>query len=356
MSKEETASERRARLKEEWEADQKKGGAGDGNTDKLKDGKSTRRILPKADPEDAFYESYAMHYNLGPDGTESHLCIEPGGPFGGQSASDKKRDKKRNYRAKVCPSCKNFCNKKNKSRKFKFGSDEGKAYWANHVVQWRAKRQYVFGVTRPKSKNPRKVYVHRCGVMIGQPLLEAYYDQDGGGDFTDPKTGRNVVITKKTKGARGSNNVEYKVQITPDRTALEDWGKIKKKLPDLNSFIPEPLDPEAILALLEGDGDSADDDAPRSKKRRGGRENNGERDNDGDDDDGDEQALRVRKRKRSKDEEVDPDAPEESDDIDTELKTARLARKKAARKKKRKEQKSKMRARLERRANREKDL
>lgn len=343
---EESASERRTRLRAEWENDQKKGAAGDGNTDKLKDGKNCRRVLPKKDPEDPFYESYAMHFNIGPEAMDSHLCIEPGGPFGGQSQSDKNRDKKRGYRAKVCPSCKNFCKFKNRSRKFKHGTDVGIAYWRDHVVQWRAKRQYVFAVTRPKSKRPTKVYVHKCGVMIGQPLLGAYYDQDSGGDFTDVKTGRNVIITKKQLSKKDATNVEYNVQITPDRTALGDlWKKIKKRLPDLKSFIPEPMDPEAIQALIDGDGDTGEsEDKPSNRKRNRGRD-----DADiSDDDDGEEREVRTGKRKRGADEEVDPDAPEESDDIDKELKAARKARRKA--------KKSKMRARLERRANRDKDL
>lgn len=341
---EETAAERRARLKEEWERDNEEGDKEDEQRDETKEGKNTRRILPKRDIEDAFWESYAMHYNLGPDGSASHLCIEPGGPFGGQSKSDKARDKKRGYMAKRCPSCKNFCKYKTESRKFKFGSEEGKRFWSERVVKWRAKRQYVFATMKPKSKEDAdKVFVYRCGVMVGQPLLEAYFDTDSGGDFTHPKTGRTVTITKKSLSKNDPTNVEYTVRINPDRTPLDDWKAIRKQLPDLKTYIPEAMEPDAILALIEGT-EEAGSGGKRRKKRRGDDDARQVTDDDDEEEDDDERKLRLAKRKRDKDEEVDPDAAEESDDEP------------ARKKKKKKSKKSKMRERLAKRAGRDEDL
>jgi len=321
---------------------------GDDRYDKLKEGKNIRRILPRKDPDEPFFLTFAIHFNMGPDGEDKFRCIEPNGPFG----HSKKKDKQRAYRAKLCPACKMYCRNKSKARKFEFGSKEGKAYWRKHVAPWRAKLRFVWAQNPPKAKeraDRRKAFVFETGIMIAKPLIEAFYDKDMGGDFTDPKTGRIVIITK-TKLGQAANEVEYDTRISPNRTPLKTWKRLRKRLPDLETFLPEKLEPDAIIAIMEGDGlPDDDDDAPRSKKKRKG---NRDRDDDDDLDDADDEddedegggrRHKLARRKRRDDEDVDPDAEEEDDDDEDE----------APRKKKGK--KSKMRDKLSKKARRDDD-
>jgi len=325
-------------LKDMWDEDDEEGG-GDDTIDKLNDGKNTRRVLPQADPDEPFFKKWAMHFNMGPDGTDSFRCIEPGGPFG----KNKKSDAKRRWKAKVCPACKEFCRNKTRGRKFKFGSPEGKKFWHEHVRPYRAKLQFCMAVCKPKAKDEddrNKVFVLRCGEMIAKPLIEARYDSDVG-DITSPKRGRNIKITKKQLSKTDSTNVEYKTVIL-DKSPVENWDELKDKLPDLDTYVPEALEPDAILEIMNGDGDG-DDDEPRRKKSKKGRRDDDDMDEDLDDDDdeeGSERKLRTKKRRRGDDEEVDPDAEEEDDDDDE-----RPSKKK----------KSKMRDKLSKKANREDD-
>jgi hypothetical protein len=291
----------RDELRDMWD---KGGGGGDNRFDKTKGGKNFRRVLPKKDPDEPFFEKYAMHYNMGPDGTESFLCIEPGGPFG----HTPKADKKRNYRAKKCGGCKRFCKNKTRSRKFDFGSKEGKKYWGKHVAPYRARWHFLFAVSLPKKGN-KKAYVHKAGIKVAKPLIETYYDRDGGGgDFTDPENGRDIIITKKQLSKRATD-VDYDVKISLERSKLKTWKKLRKKLPDLKTYIPEALDSDAIDAVMDGEGED-DRKGKKGKKRR-------DRDDDIDLDDLDDDEKEVRnvgKRKRGKDENVDPYAAEEDDD------------------------------------------
>lgn len=334
-------------FREMWEEGEGTEG-GDDRYEKLTDGKNTVRVLPNKDPDEPFFVSWAMHFNMGPDGEEKFRCIEPGGPFG----HSKKKDKQRGYRAKACPACKQYCKNKTKARAFPYKSKEGIKFWRKHVAPWRAKHRFAFATNRPKSAElKKKVRLLECGTMIAQPLIQAFYDENMGGDFTDPKTGRNIIITK-TKLGSNANEVEYKTVIVPDRTPLKLWKKLKKKLPDLNSFVPEALEPDALLAIMEGDGASDDDDEPRSKKgKKSSKKSRRDRDEDDedlddiDDDDEDEGGSRREKlarRRRGRDEEVDPDAEEEEDDEDEEPR-------------RKKGKKSKMRDKLRKKSRRDDD-
>ncbi len=344
-------------LREMWE-EQEAGGDGDGDEryDKMKEGKNIRRILPNKDPEEPFFVSFAMHFNMGPDGEDKFRCIEPGGPFG----HSKKKDKQRSYRAKKCPACKKYCANKTKARAFPYKSKEGIKFWRKHVAPWRAKHRFVFATNPVKAKTRaerRKVFVLETGVMIGQPLVTAFYDENMGGDFTHPKTGRNVVIVMTKLGSE-ANEVEYKTVITPDRTPLKTWKRLKKKLPDLNSFVPEAMDPDAIIAIMEGDSssdDADDDDRPTKKKSKKGKRRDDDDDDlddidDGDDDDdeGGGRREKLARRKRRRDEDVDPDAEEEDDEDSDDDDDDEKPRKK-------KGKKSKMRDKLKKKARRDDD-
>lgn len=336
-----------AEWKEQWDGDDDE--KGDERYDTLKVGKNTRRILPNRDPDEPWFEAYAMHFNMGPDGQDSFRCVEPGGPFG----HSKKLDKKRNYRAKKCPACKKYCRMKTSARKFEFGSKAGISFWRENVAPWRAKHQFLMAVTKPKSKTEkRKPFILKVGLQIAKPLMEAYFDEDGGGDFTDPVRGRNIVI-KKEQLSKRSQDIKYTVNIQPDRTKIDNWKKLGKKLPDLKSFLPEELDPEAIQAIIDGDGEDGDDDeTPRRRKKsakgrfksRDGGDSDLDDDVDADEDDDEEESarkLKLRKRRRDEDEDVDPDADEEDDDEEETPK--------------KKKKKSKMREKLARRAEQDDD-
>jgi hypothetical protein len=325
-------------LKAQWDEDDEKG-EGDENILKLEEGKTTLRVLPRLDPEEPFFEMWGMHYNMGPDGTASFRCIEPEGPFG----HSKKKDKQRNYRARVCPACKKYCKNKSRARSIAFGSPEGKKFWGDHVAPYRAKQSFVFAVSKPKSKEPTKIYVLRCGVMIAKPLIEARYDSDVG-DITSPKRGRNIKVTMTKLSAKDSTNIEYTVGIL-DRSKLEEWPEMKAELPDLTTFTPEALDADAIVEIMNGEGDdSDDDDAPRRKKSKNGKsrddDDTDDEDLDDDDDDAAERRLKTKKRPRGEEEDVDPDAEEEDDD---------------EKPSKKKGKKSKMRSKLSKKAQRDDD-
>lgn len=333
-SDEDDVEARKARKKAKMDAMRAQWGGDDGEEGganeqylKLKEGKNTVRYVPNKDPEEPWFISFAVHWNVGPNGDQQHRCIEPGGPFG----FDKKADKQRNYVARKCPSCKKYCKNKTKSREFEFGSKAGKDYWTKFVAPWRARHQFVAACVKPKSKEDAdKIFVHNFGLQIGKPLISAFYDEDGGGDFTSRKRGRNIVIIKEQKSKKATD-VGYTVQISPDRKPLENWDEIKTKLPDLKSFVPPELSPDAILAILNGEStnDEEDDNIPepgqaKKKSKKGGKRRDDDDDDvdlddvEGDDDDesGEERKLRLKRRERDEDEDVDVDAEEEDDEDD----------------------------------------
>lgn len=312
---------------------------GESNFDKLQDGKNLRNILPAKDPEDRFFQMFAVHYGMGPDKTGSFRCTEPKGPFG----HNKKLDAERQYRAKVCLACKIYCKNKTAARGMPFGTPESKKYWSERVAPWRARYQYLMATSKPKSKEePDKVFILRCGQQIGKTLVEIYYDSDAPVRFTNPLKASMIKITKR-KLSKEPTDVEYDVRVLPVRKKIRFWKKLKKQLPDLKAMLPTALDEESQQAILDGDGNVDDGhDSGKKKKKRKHREDIDDRDldeveNDDDDEDGDSKPQgKLGRRKKRKDEEVDPDAPEEDDDAP-----------------KKKSKKSKMRDRLARRAGRE---
>lgn len=332
------------KMREEWGDNNKKGG-GDESYCKLAEGKNHLRVLPRLDDKGnidegaRYFEMYAMHYGVGPEGKDSFRCIEPKGPFG----HSKKLDKDRNYRAKLCPECITYCRNKSKARKIEFGSPEGKKFWGDYVAPHRARYQYVMAVTKPKSKKYRKkALVLRCGQQIGKPLAEAFYDEDGV-DFTHIKTGVDMKITK-TQLSKKATDVEYTLRFLPAPSELMFWSRLKKRLPDLKTFLPEKLEPDAIRAIIEGDGTADDDEVVRDRKRKKKRDRGGDNDDadlDDVDDEDAEHKLKLARRKREKDEDVDPDAEEEPDEA-------------AERRARRKKKKQKIRERLAKKAQKDK--
>jgi hypothetical protein len=317
-------------------------GGGEGGADKryikLREGKNLLRITRNSDPDSPFFRMWGMHYLGEDDDRVSFRCIEPGGPFG----HSKKKDKQRGYKAKKCPTCIVYCKNKSKARRFPWKSKEGIKFWRSHVAPYRAKLRFVMAAMLVKKKPRAKV--------LEQPLIEAFYDENMGGDFTDPKRGRNILIVK-TKLGSNPNEVEYKTNIVPDRSLCKGWKKIRKKLPVLDSFVPEELEPKAILALMEGDGTNDDERPRKGKKSAKGRfrsRDDGDSDlddvDDGDDEDDDEdkesRRHKLARRKRGRDEDVDPDAAEVDDE-------------EPKKKKKKKGKKSKMRDKLSKKARRE---
>lgn len=309
------------RFRDEWDEDDDEDGEKEDDVYfKPKTGKNTVRILPNKEEGEPWFVDWATHYNMGPDGETSFRCIEPGGPFG----LNKKKDKQRGWKAKLCPACKKFCKEKTKARQFEFGSKAGLKFWRENVVPWRAKYSFGMALTLPKSDEPEKVWLYKCGVMVARPLIQAYYDTDQGGDFTDFKSGRNIMIKKVELGG-GKNNVEYDTKVLPDRVPCKMYKKVRKNLPDLTVMLPEKLKPEAIMAIITGEGDEDDDELEKaraggSKRRRvkdeGDMDDDADREEDDDDDDDDERESRRRpsKHRRTEDDDVDPDAEEDEDE------------------------------------------
>jgi hypothetical protein len=96
----------------------------------------------------------------------------------------------------------------------------------------------------------RGVQVWSCSTFQLKELLGHYTDADYG-DFTDPKTGFDVIVTKtgQKKGTR------YAVRLSRNPTRFKKWKKLKNQLVDIDKrFKPTP--PDRVLAILEGRDES----------------------------------------------------------------------------------------------------
>jgi len=166
------------------------------------------------------------------------------------------------------------------NRKYQRGSEEGKKAWKACKDKYGKTTRYFWLVLPYEGKKmvlPPTIKVQEVGTMVQNLLIEEYADVDNGSDFTDPETGRPLVIIRRGEEL----NTRYTMQRTDSPLRLKCWPRIAKQVKnfDIDAVIAErypKLSPKEQMALLDGD-DAADDEesddlAARVARKRAKRE------------------------------------------------------------------------------------
>lgn len=192
---------------------------GRGKLWKPKKGQNRIRILPSwRGPNEEFYKETPTHWGVGPEGKRSIICPK--------------------VINQPCPVCK---------RAEKFAeSDSAKKQAIAEKLQ--AKNRVIFNILDLDSKDGN-IYQWSCSESQLQELLGYYIDPDYG-DFTNPKTGFDVIIIRKGEGL----NTRYKTRLSRNPTKVKEWKKLKKDIPNLDVKF-KPYDTEKIIAIMNGDDD-----------------------------------------------------------------------------------------------------
>ena len=191
--------------------------AGKGKLWKPKKGKNRIRILPSwKGPDEEFYKEAPTHWNIGPEQNRSVICPKI---TGGK-----------------CP----VCSKANKLSQ----SDSAKEQSASEKLL--PKTRVIFNILDLDSKE-KNILQWSCSENQLQELLGFYIDPDYG-DFTHPKKGFDVIITRKGEGL----NTRYKLLLARNPSKIKGWKKMKKDLPNLDNKY-KPYDAEKIKSIMRGE-------------------------------------------------------------------------------------------------------
>ncbi len=278
-------------MKSEFETSQSraKSGGTKRTFDTLNSGKNYRRILPRPGSPRYFVKGF-KHYNVGPD--KKHLrCLTTKFADDG-SPSD----------TTECPVCQKFISERAKlNKKYEKGSAEGKAAYGKMSGMYRPRVRYVMAVYDPKAEE-LEIKVLDAGTQIWEQLQVFFFDTDECGDFTDPETGRTLIIDRKGS----ERDTEYNVRLANSGPqALDNWDELQESLPDLNAALGALYEPEKIQAIMDGTDTDEDEEEETHKKpstKRRAEE--------------DEDAYKPSKRfkGKGKDEEEDEETDEDGDD------------------------------------------
>lgn len=225
-----------------------RGGSGSASFDILTPGRNVRRYLPPCGANKLPCVERVVHRRIGPaqkdimcTGTTCRVCAEETREI-----------------AKV-------------NRKYQRGSEEGKKAWKSVKDKYGKTTRYFWLVLPYEGKKmilPPTIKVQEVGTMVQNLLIEEYTDIDNGSDFTDPETGRPLVITRRGEDL----NTRYTMQRTDTPLRLKCWPRIVKLVKgfDIDAVITErypKLSPKEQMALLDGD-DAADDEESDSVTAR----------------------------------------------------------------------------------------
>lgn len=213
------------------EAEERESGA---HFDKLKEGGNMRRILPPWSEAGNWSKRAAYHYKLAPRG---FVC--PKKTFD-----------------KPCPACEYV------DLLYKEKTTESLA----QAKEYRAKERFFANVLN-LDFNDGKVYVMAFGPQLEESILDsmdggnksgsAAGDQFGVGDITNPKTGRNMLITKDVPPGH-KEQTSYKAQPSQTQSEVANWAAVEKQLFDLDAIVQKDVvSAEDIMKILNGESVAA---------------------------------------------------------------------------------------------------
>lgn len=195
---------------------------GRGKLWKPKKGQNRIRILPSwRGPEEEFYKEAPTHWNVGPESNRSVICPKVVG--------------------QKCP----ICELADKYAK----SDNSKKQAIAEKLQPRTR--VIFNILDLDAKDGQ-VHQWSCSEAQLQELLSYYIDPDYG-DFTNWKSGFDVIIIRKGEGL----NTRYKVRLSRNPSKVKDWKKLRKALPNLDQKY-KPYDTQKILSIMSGEDNKED--------------------------------------------------------------------------------------------------
>jgi len=135
-------------------------------------------------------------------------------------------------------------------------SDDPKSQ--NLGKQLQAHCRYLYCIVDLKNPEAGVQVFQSYSDRILADLCAAYADPDCG-DFTDPTTGRNVVIEKIDKGKAPP---EYKTTVKMKQTKLEGWKQLQSQVKNLKRLAPAAdakVMKELVAQFKSGDGASKSD-------------------------------------------------------------------------------------------------
>lgn len=181
------------------------------------EGTNLIRVLRKTPKVPWFFET-VVHYGLGPEGKDRCVCLKQSG--------------------KECPVCLEVNKLRSSSRK----SDQERA------EKIKPSRHYLMNIINLKDLD-KGVQIFRSGETILVGLSEIFFDADYG-DFTHPKQGFNVKITRH---GMTKNDTEYSVRPARNSSSIPDMGLLKQ-LKDLSTVFPFRSADE-VRSLLDDDSE-----------------------------------------------------------------------------------------------------
>lgn len=199
--------------------------------DTLKEGPNKRRILPPWSAEGNWRKYAGYHYNV----VEKKALVCP----------------KRTFQ-KPCPIC-------------EFVDGLYKAKTASDLEQakkYRAKDRFFANVLNLDT-NDGKVYVLAFGQMLEESIIDEMDggqkagatggDQFGVGDITNPKTGRNMLMTKTVPDGKKELS-SYKAKASGVASEVPNFAEIEKKLYDLDALVTKDIYTyEELMGFLMGE-------------------------------------------------------------------------------------------------------
>ncbi len=170
---------------------------------KPKTGENRIRILPPWSEEGRFYRQIFVHFRVGVD---NRVVVCP------------RRTPPRKGACAICE----YIDAKLRS---------GSSIEQTEAQQMIPRHQFLYNIV--DLKEPEKgVQVFASGVKIWNWLV-GFFNNEEFGDFTDPMTGRTVIITKSGEGRQ----VEYTVALSPKQTPLDNMEWLNQ-LYNLDNYMP----------------------------------------------------------------------------------------------------------------------
>lgn len=169
---------------------------------KPKSGENRIRILPPWSPEGMFYKRLYVHFRVGAD---NRMVVCPSKTSGYKSP---------------CPICE-YIDKNLHSGSIQEQSEASEMF---------ARQQFLYNIVDLRDPDSG-VHVYSSGVKVWNMLINFFNSEDYG-DFTDPETGRDILLTKQGEGRQTTYIIIPSVKQTA--IANPEW---LDQLHDLDKFL-----------------------------------------------------------------------------------------------------------------------
>lgn len=210
---------------------------------KLVEGPNRCRIMPPWSNEGNWRRKFGQHYNV----LENETVLCPLITFG-----------------TPCPIC------AENQELFKSKDKDNKEF----AKKIRGKEAFVCNYL-DLDKNDGKVYTLEFGVTMEADIVKIIdpgdtVDKDGKpvesfgyGDITDPKSGRNLLITKTVPADKMQTSYDVKCGIQPSEVA--NWGEVEKQIHDLDEYVKvkQVHAYDDLVAMMNGSYKAKDTPAPK---------------------------------------------------------------------------------------------